>query len=46
MTLESEIQDLWARKQDGLTAAGATDDHLATLDAFLDALEEIGRAHV
>ena len=39
MTLESEIQDLWARKQDGLTAVDATDDHLATLEAFLDALE-------
>ena len=25
MTLESEIKDLWARKQDGLTAAGALD---------------------
>jgi len=39
MTLESEIKDLWARKQDGLTAVDATDEHRATLDAFLDALE-------
>ena len=39
MTLESDIQNLWAKKQDGLMAADATDDHLATLDAFLEALE-------
>jgi 2,3,4,5-tetrahydropyridine-2-carboxylate N-succinyltransferase len=39
MSLQSDVQDLWARKQDGLTAADATDDHLATLDAFLEALE-------
>jgi 2,3,4,5-tetrahydropyridine-2-carboxylate N-succinyltransferase len=39
MSLQSDIQDFWARKQDGLTAADATDDHLATLDAFLEALE-------
>ena len=39
MSLESDVRDLWARKQEGLTAADATDDHLATLDAFLEALE-------
>ena len=39
MTLESDVRDLWARKQDGLTAAEATDDHRATLDEFLAALE-------
>jgi len=39
MSLESDVRDLWARKQDGLTAADATDDHRATLDAFLEALE-------
>jgi 2,3,4,5-tetrahydropyridine-2-carboxylate N-succinyltransferase len=39
MTLRSDIEALWERKQDGLTADGATDDHLATLDAFLEALE-------
>ena len=39
MSLEADITDLWARKQDGLTAADATDDHLAVLEAFLTALE-------
>ena len=39
MSLESDVRDLWARKQEGLTAADVTDDHLATLDAFLEALE-------
>ena len=39
MTLRSDIEALWERKQDGLTAGEATDDHLATLDAFLEALE-------
>jgi len=39
MSLQSDIETLWAKKQDGLTASDATDDHLATLDAFLDALE-------
>jgi len=39
MSLESDVRDLWTRKQEGLTAADATDDHLATLDAFLEALE-------
>jgi len=37
--LESEITDLWNRYDDGLTADGATDDDLATLAAFLEALE-------
>jgi 2,3,4,5-tetrahydropyridine-2-carboxylate N-succinyltransferase len=39
MNLQAEVEDLWARKQDGLTAAAATDDHLSVLDEFLDALE-------
>ena len=39
MSLESDVRDLWTRKQGGLTAADVTDDHLATLDAFLKALE-------
>jgi 2,3,4,5-tetrahydropyridine-2-carboxylate N-succinyltransferase len=39
MSLETDIGDLWARKQDGLTAADATDDHLAVLEEFLSALE-------
>jgi len=39
MSLESEIADLWQRYDDGLTAAEATAADLATLDAFLDALE-------
>ena len=37
--LESEIQELWTRFQNGLTAAGATSDDRATIDAALDALE-------
>ena len=39
MTLESEITALWNRYDDGLTADEATDDDLATLEAFLEALE-------
>ncbi|TQQ82063.1 2,3,4,5-tetrahydropyridine-2,6-dicarboxylate N-succinyltransferase [Halonotius roseus] len=39
MTLESEITALWNRYDDGLTADDATDDDLATLEAFLEALE-------
>ncbi|WP_436909307.1 2,3,4,5-tetrahydropyridine-2,6-dicarboxylate N-succinyltransferase [Halosimplex marinum] len=39
MSLQADIEDLWAKKQDGLTAADATDDHLAVLDDFLAALE-------
>ncbi|WP_372480415.1 2,3,4,5-tetrahydropyridine-2,6-dicarboxylate N-succinyltransferase [Halomicrobium sp. HM KBTZ05] len=39
MSLEADVRDLWERKQDGLTAADATDDHLAVLDDFLAALE-------
>jgi len=39
MSLQAEIEALWARKQDGLTAADATEDHLAVLDEFLAALE-------
>ncbi|MDR5673798.1 Tetrahydrodipicolinate N-succinyltransferase [Halalkaliarchaeum sp. AArc-CO] len=39
MTLESAIDDLWNRYDNGLTAAEATDDDLATLEAFLESLE-------
>jgi len=39
MSLETDIGDLWARKQDGLTTADTTDDHLAVLEEFLSALE-------
>src|SRR6056297_944925 len=39
MSLESDIADLWDRYQDGLTAADATDDDAAVVDAFLAALE-------
>jgi 2,3,4,5-tetrahydropyridine-2-carboxylate N-succinyltransferase len=39
MSLEADIGDLWTRKQDGLMAADATDDHLAVLEEFLTALE-------
>ena len=39
MSLRPEITELWTRYQDGLTAADAGSDELATLDAFLDALE-------
>ncbi|MWV40521.1 2,3,4,5-tetrahydropyridine-2,6-dicarboxylate N-succinyltransferase [Natrialba sp. INN-245] len=39
-TLESEIDELWARKQDGeVDAESAGEDELATLEAFLEALE-------
>ncbi|WP_254537395.1 2,3,4,5-tetrahydropyridine-2,6-dicarboxylate N-succinyltransferase [Halomarina litorea] len=37
--LESDVADLWARREDGLTAADAGLDDLTTLDAFLEALE-------
>ncbi|MFB6073699.1 MAG: 2,3,4,5-tetrahydropyridine-2,6-dicarboxylate N-succinyltransferase [Haloarculaceae archaeon] len=39
MSLEADVRDLWQRKQDGLTAADATDDHRAVLEEFLAALE-------
>jgi 2,3,4,5-tetrahydropyridine-2-carboxylate N-succinyltransferase len=39
MSLQSDVEDLWARKQAGLTAADATAEHLALLDEFLAALE-------
>ncbi|MEF8887278.1 MAG: 2,3,4,5-tetrahydropyridine-2,6-dicarboxylate N-succinyltransferase [Haloarculaceae archaeon] len=39
MSLQSEVEALWERYQAGLTAADAGSDELATLDAFLDALE-------
>ena len=39
MSLQSEVETLWERYEDGLTAADARGDEYATLDAFLDALE-------
>ena len=39
MSLQSEIETLWERYDDGLTAADATDDDLTTLAEFLAALE-------
>jgi len=38
-TLESDVTALWARYDEGLTAADAGRAELDTLDAFLDALE-------
>ncbi|MFC7098498.1 2,3,4,5-tetrahydropyridine-2,6-dicarboxylate N-succinyltransferase [Halobaculum marinum] len=38
-TLESDIDDLWNRYDDGLTATDANADDRRTLDEFLDALE-------
>ena len=39
MSLETEIEELWARADEGLTASEAGADERDTLDAFLDALE-------
>ncbi len=39
MSLQSDIETLWERSADGLTASDAGSDEHATLDAFLDALE-------
>lgn len=39
MSLESDVDDLWHRYDDGLTAGDVTDGDRAVLDAFLDALE-------
>ena len=40
MTLESDVSDLWRRyDEEGLTAADATADDEAVLEAFLEALE-------
>jgi 2,3,4,5-tetrahydropyridine-2-carboxylate N-succinyltransferase len=39
MSLESDIEHLWERYDDGLTAADATDDDLTVLAEFLAALE-------
>ena len=39
MTLQSDIEDLWHRYDEGLTAADATADDYDTLEAFLTALE-------
>ena len=39
MSLQSDVESLWAKKRDGLTAADAGEEHLATLDRFLEALE-------
>jgi 2,3,4,5-tetrahydropyridine-2-carboxylate N-succinyltransferase len=37
--IETDISELWERREEGLTAAEATADDLATLDAFLESLE-------
>jgi 2,3,4,5-tetrahydropyridine-2-carboxylate N-succinyltransferase len=39
MSLEADIEDLWNRYDEGLTAEDATEDDTATLEAFLEALE-------
>ena len=39
MSLQADVEALWERKQDGLTAADATDEHLNVLAEFLAALE-------
>jgi 2,3,4,5-tetrahydropyridine-2-carboxylate N-succinyltransferase len=39
MTLQSDIETLWERSEDGLTASDAGPDERATLNEFLDALE-------
>lgn len=39
MTLEADVRDLWRRYEEGPTAAETDSADLATLDAFLDALE-------
>jgi len=39
MSLQSDIESLWQRYDDGLTAAEADSDDLATLEQFLAALE-------
>ncbi|MFC5970453.1 2,3,4,5-tetrahydropyridine-2,6-dicarboxylate N-succinyltransferase [Halomarina salina] len=37
--LESDVEDLWERRESGLAASDVTHDDRATLDDFLDALE-------
>ena len=39
MSLETEINELWGRTENGLTASDAGGEERDTLDAFLDALE-------
>ena len=39
MSLQSDIEELWQRYEAGLSAAEASGEELATLDAFLEALE-------
>jgi 2,3,4,5-tetrahydropyridine-2-carboxylate N-succinyltransferase len=39
MSLQSDIEGLWKRSEDGLTAEEAGDEDVAILDEFLDALE-------
>ena len=39
MSLETEIDELWRRTENGLTASDAGHEERDTLDAFLDALE-------
>jgi 2,3,4,5-tetrahydropyridine-2-carboxylate N-succinyltransferase len=39
VSLQADIEELWQRTEDGLTANDAGSDERETLDAFLDALE-------
>ncbi len=39
MSLQTDVEDLWQRTEDGLTASEAGSEERDTLDAFLDALE-------
>ncbi|QSG03660.1 2,3,4,5-tetrahydropyridine-2,6-dicarboxylate N-succinyltransferase [Natranaeroarchaeum sulfidigenes] len=39
MSLQTDVEDLWQRKQDGLTADDASAEDLTVLDEFLAALE-------
>jgi 2,3,4,5-tetrahydropyridine-2-carboxylate N-succinyltransferase len=39
VSLQSDVERLWERSEDGLTASDAGPDERATLDGFLDALE-------
>ncbi|MFB6164198.1 MAG: 2,3,4,5-tetrahydropyridine-2,6-dicarboxylate N-succinyltransferase [Haloarculaceae archaeon] len=40
MSLQGEVEDLWHRYEDGLSAAEATADDRGVLDAFLESLEQ------
>ncbi|HET7325379.1 MAG TPA: 2,3,4,5-tetrahydropyridine-2,6-dicarboxylate N-succinyltransferase, partial [Halococcus sp.] len=39
MSLQTDVEALWQRTEDGLTASQAGSDERETLDEFLDALE-------